>query len=82
MLGNWGVFVEGFVVVSGQGDYEEGAKVLNVRIWVKDAALEYEPRCVAKTPGGGLTTYRHAGGNARMPIQSKILHWKHNEGDG
>ena len=48
MLGSWGVVVEGFEVVSGQGDDEEGAKVLNVRIWVGVAVLECELRFVAK----------------------------------
>ena len=43
--------MEYFGVVSGKGDDEEGANVLNVRIWVEDAVLEYEPRCIAKTPG-------------------------------
>ena len=43
--------MEGFLVVTGQGDGEEGANVLNVRIWVEGAVLEYEPHCVAETPG-------------------------------
>ena len=36
--------------------------MLNVRIWVEGAVLEYEPCCVAKTPGKILTTYKHTGG--------------------
>ena len=51
MLGNWEVGVEVFGVVSGQVDDKEGANVLNVRIWVEGAVLEYEPCCVAKPPG-------------------------------
>ena len=35
MLGSWGVVVEVFGVVSGQGDDEEYFNVLNVRTWVK-----------------------------------------------
>ena len=38
--------MEGFGVVSGQGDDKEGENVLNIRIWVEGAALEYEPRCI------------------------------------
>ena len=49
-------------MVSGKGDDEEGANVLNVRIWVEGAFLENEPHCVAKTQGKILTTYQHAGG--------------------
>ena len=51
MLGSLGVVIEGFGVVSGHGYDEEGASVLNVRIWVEGAVLEYEPRCVAKNQG-------------------------------
>ena len=51
MLGSWGVVVEGFGVVSGQGDDEEGANVLNVSIWVEGAVLEYERGCVTKKRG-------------------------------
>ena len=39
MLGSWGVVVEAFVVLSGQGDDEDGANVLNVIIWVECAVL-------------------------------------------
>ena len=49
-------------MVSGQGNDEEGANVLNVIICVEGSVLEYEPRCVAKTQRKILTTYRHAGG--------------------
>ena len=56
MLGSWGVVMEGFGVVSGKGDDEEGANVLNVRIWVEGAVLEYEPRCVTKPLGRILAT--------------------------
>ena len=49
-------------MVSGQGNDGEGANVLNVIIWVEDALLEYETRCVTKTPGKILTKYWHAGG--------------------
>ena len=45
-----------------QGNYEEGANVLNLRIWVEGAVLEYERGCVTKKQGGGLATYRHNGG--------------------
>ena len=48
--------------MTGQGDGEEGANVLNVRIWVEGAVLEYEPRRVEKNPGKFSTTYRHAWG--------------------
>ena len=41
MLGSWGVVVEGFGVVSGQGDDKEGANVMNIIIWVEGAVLEY-----------------------------------------
>ena len=51
MLWSWGVIVEVFRVVSGQVNYERVANVLNVRIWVEGAVLEYEPCCVAKTLG-------------------------------
>ena len=51
-------------MVSGKGDDEEGANVLNVRIWVEDAVLEYEPRCIAKTAEKILTKYWHAGGRS------------------
>ena len=44
MLVSLGVVVEGSGVVSGQGDDEEGANVLNFRIWLEGAVLEYEPR--------------------------------------
>ena len=54
--------MERFEVVSVQGDDEEGAKVLNVRIWVGGAVLECELHFVAKTPGGILIIYRHTGG--------------------
>ena len=40
--------MEGFGVVSGQGDNEEGSKVMNIIIWVEGAVLEYELRCVTK----------------------------------
>ena len=43
MLGSWGVVVEGFGVVSGQGNDEEGVNVLNAIILVEGAVLEYEP---------------------------------------
>ena len=49
-------------MVSGQGNDKEGANVLNVRIWVEGAVLEYEPRCVEKTPGEISNTYWQAGG--------------------
>ena len=62
MLGSCVVVAEGFVVVSGQVDDEEGANVLNVTIWVEGSVLEYEPRCVAKTPGNFSIMYQHAGG--------------------
>ena len=62
MLESWGVVVEGFRVVSGQGNVEGGANLLNVRIWVEGVVLENEPHCVAKTQGKILTTYQHAGG--------------------
>ena len=67
-------------MVSGQGEDEEGANVLNVIIWVEGAVLEYEPRCVAKTPWKISTTYRHAGGGARIPIRRKIFRCKQYEG--
>ena len=51
MLGSWHVVVEGFGMVSGKGNAKEGANILNVRIWVEGAVLEYEQRCVAKPPG-------------------------------
>ena len=54
--------MEGFGVVSGQGNYKEGANTINVRIWVDGAVLEYDPCCVAKPPGKHSTTYRNAGG--------------------
>ena len=54
--------VEGCGVVPGQGDDKKCDNVLNDRIWVEGAVLEYEPRCVAKTPGKISTTYQHAGG--------------------
>ena len=38
-------------MVSGQGDDKEGDNMLNVRIWVEGAILEYEPRCVVNPPG-------------------------------
>ena len=57
-------------MVSGQGNNEEGYNLLNVRIWVKGAVLEYKPRCVAKTPGKISTTYWHAGG-ARLDADTK-----------
>ena len=38
-------------MVSWQVDDEGGANVLSVRIWVKSAVLEYEPRCSAKKTG-------------------------------
>ena len=62
MLGSWGVFVEVFGVMSGQVNEEEGANVLNIIIWVEDAVLEYDPRCVAKTQGKISTTDWHVGG--------------------
>ena len=54
--------MEGFRVVLGQGDDKEGANILNVRIWVEGAVLEYEPRYIANSLGGILTTYGHAEG--------------------
>ena len=39
MLGSWGLVVEVFGVVSGQGDEEEGFNVLNVITWVEGAVL-------------------------------------------
>ena len=48
--------------MSGQGNEEEGANVLNIIIWVEDAVLEYDPRCVAKTQGKISTTDWHVGG--------------------
>ena len=62
MIESWGVIVEEFGVVSGQGYEEEGANVMDVSIWVESAVLEYEPRCFAKTPGKILTMYWHTGG--------------------
>ena len=79
--GVWGVVVEVFGVVSGQGNDKEGANVLNVRIWVEGSVLEYELSCVVKTPGKISTMYWHAGGGARMLIRRKILCWKQYEGD-
>ena len=73
--------MEGFILVSGQGNDKEGVDILNAIILVEGAVLEYERRCVAKTPGGVSTMYRQAGGGARMPIQRKILFWKQYEGD-
>ena len=58
-------------MVSGQGEDEEGANVLNVIIWVEGAVLEYEPRCVAKTPWKISTTYRHAGGTPGSRYEGK-----------
>ena len=49
-------------MLSGQVYDEEVPNVLSVRILLEGAVLEYEPRCVAKTPGGILTKYWHAGG--------------------
>ena len=49
-------------MVSGQGNDEEGANVLNVSIWVEGAVLEYERGCVTKKQGGISATYRHNGG--------------------
>ena len=40
-------------MVLGQGDDKEGANILNVRIWVEGAVLEYETRCV-KTKCGNF----------------------------
>ena len=69
-------------MVSGQGNVEGGANLLNVRIWVEGVVLENEPHCVAKTQGKILTTYQHAGGGgAQIPIHRKILRWNHNEGE-
>ena len=48
-------------MVSGQVDDQEGANVMDVRIWVEGADLEYEPRCVAKKTENILTTYQHTG---------------------
>ena len=58
MIGSWGVVVEESGVFSEQVDDEEGTNVLNVRIWVEGAVLEYEPHCIAKTPGKLLTKYQ------------------------
>ena len=58
-------------MVSGQGKVKEGANVLNVRIWVEGAVLEYEPSCVAKTWGNIFTTYLHAGGAPRCRYEGK-----------
>ena len=54
--------MEGFRVVSAQGDDKEGANVLSVISWVEVDALEYEPPCVAKTPGGGRLLINTQGG--------------------
>ena len=44
MLRSWGLVVEVFGVVSGQGNNEENANVMNVIIWVEGAVLEYRLR--------------------------------------
>ena len=58
-------------MVSGQVDDKEGDNVLKVRILVEGVVLEYEPSCVAKTPGEISTTYRHAGGAPRCQYKGK-----------
>ena len=72
MLVSWEVVLEGFGVVSGQVNDEEGFNVLNVRTWLEGAVLEYEPRCVAKKQGNFDYVSAHKGG-AWMPIRRKIL---------
>ena len=76
MLGSWGVVVDEFGVVSGQGDDEEGANVTNGKMLLEGSILEYDLRCVAKTPGKILTTYRHAGGGRPYADSKEILCWK------
>ena len=71
MIWSWGIVMEVFRVVSGQGNNEEGENVLNVRIWGEGAVLEYELRCAAKTPGSILTTYRNVGGVLRCRYKVK-----------
>ena len=64
--------MEGLGAASGKGDDEECANVLNVRIWLEGAVLEYEPCWVAKTPWKILTAYRHAGGANRCGYKGKF----------
>ena len=68
-------------MVSGHGYDKEGGNLLNVIIWVESDVLEYELLCVIKTPGKISTTYRYAGGGARMPVRRKIICWKQYEED-
>ena len=71
--------MEGFGEVSGKGDDEEGANVLNVRIWVEGAVSDYEPRCVAKKRGN-FEYVSARRGESRIPIGKKILCWNQYEG--
>ena len=63
--------MEGFRVVSGQGDDKEGANTINVRIWVDSAVLEYESLCVAKPPGEKFDYVLECRGGAWMPTRKK-----------
>ena len=68
-------------MVSGKGDDKEGANVLNVKVWVAGAVLEYEPFCVAKKNGENCGYITACRGGAQMKIRRKILFWKQYEGD-
>ena len=68
-------------VVPGQGNNKEGVNVLNVRIWVEGAVLEYEPRYIENSLGGNFDYIWACRGSAWKPIQTKILRRKEYDED-